>query len=98
MHVFDQLVVGAVEAGIDIDLILVHKERSLKCRSCISLLSLDMVDFKIIDSKELPIGLFLQADQLVLHILVILSEVGIIVLSLVHEVRQLSFKVFVSLG
>ena len=98
LHVFDQLIVGAVEAGVDIDLILVHKERSLKCRSCISLLSLDVVNFEIVDSKELPIGLFLQTNQFIFHILVIFGEVGIIILSLVHEVRKLTFEIFVSLG
>ena len=97
LHVFYQLIVRAIEAGVDIDLVLVHKERRLQRRRGVPLLPLNMVDLEVIDGEELAVGLLLQLDQILLHVLVTLRKVRIIVLPFVHQVGQLPLQHFILL-
>ena len=46
-HVFDQLIVRAVEAGVDVDFVLVHLERLLKSGRGVPLLSFFVIYLEI---------------------------------------------------
>ena len=97
LHVLYQLIVRAVETGVDINLILMHEQWRLQRRRGVPLLALAVVDLEVIHSQKLAISQFLQPRQLNLKILVILRKVLIVSLPLIFEVGQLPFQLLVLL-
>lgn len=97
LHIFNQLIMRTVEAGIDVYLILMHEKWRLQRRRSVPLLPLTMINLKVIHCQELTITLLLQGRQLFFQLLVIFCEVVVVVLPLNLEIRQFPLQLLILL-